>query len=351
MNEPREDQEQHPPRWVPYTPPTPDGWDRVRLLMRRLSFPLLALLFLAGLAGGLYWSLQRAPADPEAALEAPPVVSEPAPRSVEGQARLTVRSTPPAATVRMNGDSVGTTPLAGRSVASGVYMLSVQAQGYFRADTVVVLEPGTAPSVRLALRPRPGTEPASEARAEVERRASPPSARPAERPETRPLPQTTAPPRTAPPTTAPARPATGGLYVTSTPTGAVVSVAGRDRGRTPVTVPGLPAGTARVSVALDGYQAWATEATVAGDSTGRVHAPLRPKTGRLRVLAQPWGTIYINGTLHARESDVWYETTLPAGAYRVTVVHPALGQRVQTVEVRPDDETAVVVDLQAEASP
>jgi hypothetical protein len=106
-----------------------------------------------------------------------------------------------------------------------------------------------------------------------------------------------------------------------------------------------------VSVALDGYQAWATEATVAGDSTGRVHAPLRPKTGRLRVLAQPWGTIYINGTLHARESDVWYETTLPAGAYRVTVVHPALGQRVQTVEVRPDDETAVVVDLQAEASP
>jgi hypothetical protein len=101
---------------------------------------------------------------------------------------------------------------------------------------------------------------------------------------------------------------------------------------------------------MEGYQPWSTQVDVQADSTHRVHAELAQQTGRLRVLARPWGTIYVNGTLQARETDVWYETLLPVGTHRVTAVHPSLGTHAQTVEVRPDEETSVVIDLQAQGA-
>jgi hypothetical protein len=348
MAEHNDPQEQHPPRWVPYTPPAPDGWDRVRLLLRRLSFPFMVGLFLIGMGGVFYWSVRTAPApDTDGAVTvAPP----PPPSATEGGwAALSIQSTPDGAAVRVNGDTIGTTPLDGRRLASGVYMLSVRADGYFRADTVVVLGRGDSTALRLALRPRPGTDPA----------ASPAPAARADRTAERPLPQTAVPgappapdaaPTPPPEPSPPSEPEYGALYITSVPTGALVTVGGTERGRTPLSVSKMIQGDARVTVALDGYENWRTEVAVRKDTTRRVHAELRPRTGRLRVLAQPWGTIYINGDLHARESDVWYETAMPAGRHRVTVVHPALGQRVTEVKVQPDESTSIVVDLQTEMS-
>jgi hypothetical protein len=102
-------------------------------------------------------------------------------------------------------------------------------------------------------------------------------------------------------------------------------------------------------VSLGGHESWTSQVEVTADTTARVHAELQPKTGRLRVLARPWGTIYINEALHARESDVWYEATLPIGEHQVTVVHPALGKQTREVEVRAGEESSVVVDLRAQS--
>jgi hypothetical protein len=103
-----------------------------------------------------------------------------------------------------------------------------------------------------------------------------------------------------------------------------------------------------VTVSIDGYQPWSTQVRVQADTTARVHAPLQPRTGRLRVLARPWGTIYIDETLHARESDVWYETELPIGTHQVTVVHPVLGEQTRQVNVEAEAERSVVIDLREE---
>lgn len=358
MAEQNDPQEQHPPRWVPYTPPAPDGWDRLRLLLRRLSFPFFVVLFLIGMGGVFYWSLRTAPA-PEGQV---PITVAPPPSTsttTSGWASLSIQSTPEGAAVRVNGDTIGTTPLDGRQLESGVYMLSVRADGYFRADTVLVLSRGDSTALRLALRPRPGTDPAPDPTAPPPTASSsspPPNSKPAPKPDPRPErtpPQTAT---TAAPTPAPSPPSPepepeyGALYITSNPAGAAVTVGGTERGRTPLSVSKMALGDARVAVVLDGYEDWSTQVAVQKDTTRRVHADLRARSGRLRVLAQPWGTIYINGDLHARESDVWYETAMPAGRHRVTVVHPALGQRVTEVEVQPDEETSVVVDLQTEMS-
>ena len=359
MAEQNDPQEQHPPRWVPYTPPAPDGWDRARLLLRRLSFPFFVVLFLIGMGGVFYWSLRTAPA-PEGQV---PINVTPPPSTsttTDGWASLSIRSTPEGAAVRANGDTIGTTPLDGRPLESGVYMLSVRADGYFRADTVLVLSRGDSTALRLALRPRPGTTPTAKptppdptAPPRTASQSPPPTPKPNPKPDPRPQrtpPQaaTTAAPTPSP--SPPPEPEYGALYITSQPTGAAVTVGGTERGRTPLSVSKMPPGEARVAVGLDGYEDWSTQVAVQKDTTRRVHADLRARSGRLRVLAQPWGTIYINGDLHARESDVWYETAIPAGRHRVTVVHPALGQRVTEVEVQPDEETSVVVDLQTAMS-
>ena len=143
-------------------------------------------------------------------------------------------------------------------------------------------------------------------------------------------------------------PVYGALYVTSAPTGAVVTVNGDERGRTPLPLSKMKPGPQRVAVSLEGYQPWSSEVSVQADTTARMHAALQPKMGRLRILARPWGTIYIDETLHARESDVWYETALPIGTHQITVVHPVLGKQTRQVTIEAETERAVVVDLRAE---
>jgi hypothetical protein len=316
-----------------------EGWERFWVALRRYSFPVFVVLFLGGIAGALYWGTplggrMGGGGETPARLDAPP--AEQPTEADRAQVPLTVHSTPAGAAVRINGDSVGTTPLVDRRVEAGVYLLSVRARDHFRSDTVVVLRDSLPATLRVALRPRPGTEAAATPAAE-------PSAAPVEEP-TRPVPVTAVPraERAAPAPT----PVEGALYVTSTPPGATVAVDGRERGRTPVTLSSLAVGEAELGVTLDGYVPWNRSIPVEGDAVGRVHAELEPQTGRLRVLAQPWGTVYIDGTLHVRESDVWYETSLPAGRHRITVVHPVLGTRVQEVELPAGGSAAVIVDLQ-----
>jgi len=329
------------PRWVPYTPPPVDGWDRLWLTVRRYSFPVVLVLCLGGLGGALYWSTEMGGtgAPPERLGSAPVLPTEvesEEPSAGSAQAPLTVRSTPEGAAVRVNGDSVGTTPLVDRPFATGVYLFSIEAPGHFRTDTVVVLQDSVAASLRFFLRPRPGTETTEDPAPEP----SPSPAAAARPPPVASVPQAE---RTAP---APG-PVQGVLFVTSTPLGAAVTVGGRERGRTPVSLSPLAVGETQVTVRLDGYVPWSQTVAVQADSVGRVHAALQPQTGRLRVLAQPWGTIYVDGTLHVRESDVWYETSLPTGRHRVTVVHPVLGQHVRDVDVPAGEDVSLVVDLQA----
>jgi len=337
MDEPQTDSSRERPRWVPYTPPAAEGWDRFWELLRRFSFPVFVLLFVGGAGGGLYWILQMEGDGGPVRLDAPPpqqFAREEAVRPGDAeQVPLTVHSTPAGAIVRANGDSVGTTPLVDRRLATGVYLLSVRAPDHFRTDTVVVLRDSLPTTLRFSLRPRSG----GDAVASTASEPSPPVA-------TRPTPVTAVPPVERP-VPAPT-PVQGGLYVTSAPPGAAVALDGRERGRAPAFLSPLAAGETELAVTLEGYGPWTRSVVVEGDTVAHVHAELEPRTGRLRVLVQPSGTVYINGTPRARASDGWYETALPAGRHRITVEHPVLGTRTEEVDLEAGGGASVIIDLQ-----
>lgn len=331
-----------PPRWVPYTPPQAGGWDRFWRFLRRLVFPVAVLLFVGGVAGVFYWITEEREQNGSQATT--DIVSSngrvgPEGRAEERGAQLVVQADPERATVRVNGDSVGTTPYMDSTLEAGAYMLSVRAPDYFRADTVVVLEAGRPTRVRVALRSRPDVGEAPSAAADPAPETEQPTSAPS---------GTASAPSSPSPTPPDPTPTVGALRITSTPEGATVSVGQTERGQTPITVERLPLGPKEVSVTREGYQPWSSQVDVTADTMGEVHAVLQRRTGRLRMLARPWGTLYVNDSLHARESDVWSEVELPVGRHQVTAVHPALGEQTREVEVEAGTETEVVFDLRPE---
>jgi hypothetical protein len=359
MEEPRDR-----PLWIPpEPPPPPTGWRRIPYWFRRYGFSITVLLLLAGIAALFYWN-------PHAPTPAFPPLSSPSTaspsrattpdRPVAGSARLSVQSRPAGASVWLNGDSLGVTPLIGDSVRAGVYLLSVRHDGFYDTDTVAVVRPGTAPSVQVRLIERafaagrsPQSPPSRPARPQPTSPSpgSPPSDSPASgSPDTRASgsgsPTAGSSPGESPSRTAPAAASspTGSLALASTPAGAAIFLDGAPRGTTPQQIDDLPAGTYAVRIERDGFVPWTDSVAVGAQTVRRIQPELTPQTGTVRILALPWGTIYVNDALHTRNADIWVSTTLPVGTHDVTAVHPALGRQTRTVTVAPGT-TSLTIDL------
>ena len=169
------------------------------------------------------------PDEPATATSAPAAIPS---RPASGAVRLTqtgnllVRSAPSDADVEVNGQSRGKTPLVLRDVALGSYTIRVAHEGYATEERTFQLttrRPTFSSTINL-----------------------------------RPAPAPTAPEKSGP----------GGLTVQSRPAGAQVYVNDQLAGSTPLTIPDVPAGAARVRIELDGYQPWITTVRVnAGDQT------------------------------------------------------------------------------------
>lgn len=163
---------------------------------------------------------------------APPV--RPAPRPAVGRGRMVIRSTPAEATVTVNGQARGKTPLTLRDLALGSYNIHVARDGFATVDRRVRLT-ASNPSASLAIRLKKTAAPAKNASG------------------------------------------AGSMVVDSRPAGARVFVNDRLVGRTPLAIPGLPAGPATVRIEMDGYQRWATTVRVNAGEQTRVAASLDRK--------------------------------------------------------------------------
>ncbi len=272
-----------------------------------------------------------------------------------------VDAQPLGAVVHIDGDSVGLAPAWVTGVAGGMRHVQVWApDGSVVADTMFWVEPGAV--AELDVSPRPTSRPAG----------SPAS------------------PAAASPSPQAAAPSTGSLRVTSSPSGATVAVGGRRVGETPISIRGVAPGRHDLRVTRAGYESVVRSVDIraggvfdtdidlrraegvaeqarpqpappepARPARARAEsdlaAPSRPapdvappavaETGEVEILVRPWGRIVIDGTVHQRESDVLYRTSLAPGVHRVVVSHPSLGTQERRVTVSPGESVRLEVDL------
>lgn len=169
-----------------------------------------------------------APPVPNASASATPApiatADKPEPK-VSQPGRLLIRSTPADADVIVNGTPRGKTPLALRDLALGSYTIRVARDGYVAEERTLRL---------TASRPA--------ATATINLRDE----------------------KTGP----------GLLNVRSRPAGARVYVNDRLAGKTPISIPSLPAGPATVRIEMDGYRVWSTKVHVNAGEQTRVAASL-----------------------------------------------------------------------------
>jgi hypothetical protein len=181
----------------------------------------------------------------------------------------------------------------------------------------------------------------------------------------------------------------GTLLVTSVPSGATVFLDGEEAGATPLWLPDVESGARSVTLRLAGFAPVDTALALRPDrlqtfaftlqqAGGDVPEPVAyapppaqarpaapapvpgprvrpsppapqaaaaPAMGTLRVVVRPWGTISIDGSVRARETDVRYEERLQAGRHLVRASHPALGTRDVTVTLAPGETAVVEIDL------
>jgi TonB family protein len=220
-----------------------------------------------------------------------PLPAETAPLVASGlKSAVSVVTHPAGATVSLDLDPVGVSPLDRLALEPGTYLLSVTKEGYRSHHELVTVTRGEVPTLHYlldatgdapdgALESGMGERDAERALAQVHR----------ERQETEPRGGTIAAPDAAAPGAAVSDPAASDLAAS----GAV---------------------------------------------------------GTLAVRVRPWGSIYIDGELHRANTDVAYRVELPAGGHRVRVEHPVLGSATREVEVTGDALQPLVVDLREEGS-
>lgn len=307
-----------PPAFVPLPVPIPPrnevgffrAYGPLFYFALLVSIPVLgALLLFTSETGPAFTPLSD---DERASLTS----NAPAPTATLTPATLGVRSEPGDALVYVNGAFEGITPYRTEAMASGWHALVLRKQGYSIGDTLIYLEAGKATSLAFALAPLAVAAPTDTAPTDAGRM-----------PEPKPEPQT------------------GTAQVNTNPAGAEVYVGGVLVGRSPLRLRDLAPGTHDVTLSLAGHASHTLRVVVAPGGNATVRADLVPLTGTLRVVVRPWGSIYVDGVLRARDSDLRHDLVVPVGSHVVRAVHPVLGTQEWRVDVEADRHTDVEFDL------
>lgn len=144
---------------------------------------------------------------------------------------------------------------------------------------------------------------------------------------------------------APAAGPTGWLYVRTRPMGAQVSRIGAAPVASPALLPGLPAGSTRISVRLEGYLPVERTVDIKAGEDSVLDLTLQPAppprtTGSLRVSTEPAGAEVRIAGQPAQTSPARFDGLTP-GTVRITVTKEGFEPLEQSVEVRPGDPTVV----------
>lgn len=152
-------------------------------------------------------------------------------------------SSPPGATVSVDGRPRGTTPLSLERLPTGVHEVVVALDRRQPHSERLELKAGQSATLQVELKPVPAR-----------------------------------------------------LHVTSEPSGASVALDGRPRGRTPLALESLTPGSVRVVVSLDGYTADTQQVALGASESREVNVRLLPNGGTIELITAPGGvSVFVDG--------------------------------------------------------
>jgi len=188
---------------------------------------------------------------------------ETAPTRATTNGSIYVTSEPEGATIYIDGDYQGTTPI-NVTTSPGVHRVEVELSGYRTYSTTVMVNAGKSVVLNVTLEPKPGI-----------------------------------------------------LSVNSTPPGAEVYVNGTYRGRTPLSIT-LPPGRYQVVVTLKGYQQYAETINLSAGENVSIFARLNKEAvGTLQINTTPSGAdVYVDGSWRGTTPII---LTLPPGTHTIEI--------------------------------
>lgn len=191
--------------------------------------------------------------------------------------RLRVETTPPGATIIVDGKEVGKSPLVLEKVAVGEHKVMAKLAGYYPAVTSVLVEKGVEKVAKINLRK-----------------------------------------------------VVGGLYVETTPEGAIVYIDGTPKGKTPLGLVLVP-GKYRIRIEKQGYRTVEREVEVPREGTAEVRVELERRRGKLRVRSVPEGaSVFVDGEFAGTTP---FEAELEEGEHEVQIMRSGYLPFVRRVRV------------------
>ena len=137
----------------------------------------------------------------------------------------------------------------------------------------------------------------------------------------------------------------GKLNISSQPNGAAVLLDGYSIGSTPISEKGLKEGSYLVSLKKEGYEEYATNVKISSNRVSNISKSLVPLKGSLKILIRPWGSIYVDGILQKKDTNIQFETTLPVGLHKIRARHPALGEWEKQIKIEGKRPVEYVIDF------
>ncbi len=225
-------------------------------------------------------------------------------------AALSISTNPVGATVFVNSDSIGVTPLNDYAIKAGTFSLRLKKQDYVVLDTTVVIAPGRDATWSFSLKPITKVTPQQPESAVV---ATP----------------------------------SGALRITSQPPEADIFIDEQPRGKTARIIKDLAPGEQTVVLKKAGYQDYSVSVTVEAGKEKLIDAALIRLKGKLRIVAKPFGAIYIDGEPQRGNAAEPFETELTAGPHLVRITHAAdfFAEWETMIDIQPDSSQALSIDF------
>jgi len=208
---------------------------------------------------------------------------------------MQIISQPAGATVTLNGRIAGKTPYQATALQPARYEVVVRLEGYKNYTGIVQVRPGQNTPLRMELEPLL---------------------------------------------------VFGQISISSEPKGATIWLDGREAGTTPAENITVEPGAHQIVLRKKGFKDYSAAVTVEANQERRIdEARLMPVLGNLQVLVKPFGTIYLDGDLQIKDSNVRFTRNLPVKSYELKVVHPRYGTFKKTVNIEAEATTESIVDF------